>query len=1453
MPGPRHVGPPGRELTPAEKAAQQERLRLEREQVRLERGKMEMLSRLGEIREMVRQRMGSWVSLDMQSESVKEVEIQKLKEFEERSEELKKEILLVSSGNSKEKLKQNSPKKASSSMSLLTYAEGYKSMSNLSSNIKNINSDLNINNTANTNSSTNATKLPPLSKTSYTNNMLTGSKSEPGLLGSPLENESPGEIAVGPGSLNYVSTLNPALLLDFRILSEVVSERYAFPLLHPKGSCVGRALKLLPDYCTDLLGANVVMSSNSSDYINYSWLKSEDLRDGTLEKLFSNINNKLNSTVTTEDLNYNNLYTLSDSVPKLSRPFKWFLVPWCSADQPCPTNCTMEAVLKMVGRDSQNVSNCFFCHFIDGADVTQGQADKIVRSSGQTGSYDDVNNIIISAHQCHFASTCWLLLGFNLLNQNVGSAPSSQTQRLLQQNRAKELLKILGSVGGIDLTDSETDSDDSIWASLLQLCMKASHFCFGTRELCPPSDKLKLINLLDQTNLLSDTSMTQKNSLFLGSYLGRGMGAEGSLLHDANNNINQSSRSPPHRPRSRGRSPSPSDSSVARPRSSSRGRKSPRGLHKMGLSSSSSHHHQFGQKRHSDTASLGSYGSTASNSSSAMSGTRHPFFRDTCVVLLLQPRFLLDLVRRASFRGLYLCGIKFVYLEREDVEHSCPSILKKHLKFSNNSNNFNKEEESKENSGQEDKVTGQEDKMGQNLILAFRGSNTFQALVDILGPNPDLAYRTDPNSLNGQSFQKVLEDLANEEFLDSENKVHKKYRIDEKAGMVYDDCKVSEESTTFSLASLSPDALVAPPPARGLTELSWFFGGRLSSVRKALLRKLGFNTNEFNNNNINYTTSNNIEEEEDCVNFSARRERDIGLIRRLPRALLPNCIHRILQVQAWVAELMLGGGGEMMMEFIDYSEQQTPASSSSSSDFNSLSTHAHALFTLAPGRYSCAITTEKLPCDAVLERVQTFIGLHDIMGNNSTGASESALGLLPLSVTSSFISIVARKVECASDLVEFTNTNYNNKVSSPHLSALDRKKQDEKALAAAMKSSGNKSPTSWSKLREFAHANIKGANISRVSFLVGTGVREGGFHLLPKELGFRSLEQTPLKDLGLALGSNLEDLPSFDYLNVVNSSLLEIPGSDLCVGVLHLNAGSLVRESASLIRGAIMGVTICEKAISFGDGVEMIGIRVLNTAYLTHIADELWEAASINGVNNEDTTTTSTTSSSTDILRSLATLVSSAESSSSSGIFLVAAWRGELCTDKCHRILLLAGQSSTASVLKQNSTSSKTSSSQWLLTATRSDACKLFNLFFAPENLSSSNYKTDDIVLPFATRYPATDLRCLDRYSSTGRTPTTDSKGDVSEDSVFNDLPLNIAFGGPNSSSDINNFLPLSASFQTQGTCDFGDHVTFCLATAEHLPRTLTQVTRSPAQFSVLAILSLGSILTLSRLSSYYY
>ena len=73
-----------------------------------------------------------------------------------------------------------------------------------------------------------------------------------------------------------LSRLNPANLIDFNMLSEAVSERYAYPLVHPTGTCSGGALRLLPEsVLVKMLGLDVVTvgpqeSQPSGDTDNHS-------------------------------------------------------------------------------------------------------------------------------------------------------------------------------------------------------------------------------------------------------------------------------------------------------------------------------------------------------------------------------------------------------------------------------------------------------------------------------------------------------------------------------------------------------------------------------------------------------------------------------------------------------------------------------------------------------------------------------------------------------------------------------------------------------------------------------------------------------------------------------------------------------------------------------------------------------------------------------------------------------------------------------------------------------------------------------------------------------------------------------------------------------------------------------------------------------------------------------
>ncbi len=131
--------------------------------------------------------------------------------------------------------------------------------------------------------------------------------------------------------------------------------------------------------------------------------------------------------------------------------------------------------------------------------------------------------------------------------------------------------------------------------------------------------------------------------------------------------------------------------------------------------------------------------------------TKASFYSNTSVVLVKKETHLPTLVRAALGKGLYISGLRTLYPTSVELDR-CPSVLKNHLQ-----------------------------KFGKNVVVAFRGPGCFSILRDIIGPSPEIARKTDPDSLNARFGG-----------LDGSH--------------------------------------VTSPAARGMVDLCWVFGGRLEDV-----------------------------------------------------------------------------------------------------------------------------------------------------------------------------------------------------------------------------------------------------------------------------------------------------------------------------------------------------------------------------------------------------------------------------------------------------------------------------------------------------------------------------------------------------------------------------------------------------------------------------------------------
>jgi hypothetical protein len=108
------------------------------------------------------------------------------------------------------------------------------------------------------------------------------------------------------------------------------------------------------------------------------------------------------------------------------------------------------------------------------------------------------------------------------------------------------------------------------------------------------------------------------------------------------------------------------------------------------------------------------------NASIDLSFSKHFFGSSTCILVMRQRTHLQLFLRLITENGLYLSGMRTIYPTQEQIDKS-PSILKSQL-------------------------TG----FQANLIIAVRGPNAFELVRDLIGPTPEIARRTDPESLNAK-------------------------------------------------------------------------------------------------------------------------------------------------------------------------------------------------------------------------------------------------------------------------------------------------------------------------------------------------------------------------------------------------------------------------------------------------------------------------------------------------------------------------------------------------------------------------------------------------------------------------------------------------------------------------------------------------------------------------------
>jgi len=270
----------------------------------------------------------------------------------------------------------------------------------------------------------------------------------------------------------------------------------------------------------------------------------------------------------------------------------------------------------------------------------------------------------------------------------------------------------------------------------------------------------------------------------------------------------------------------------------------------------------------------------------------------------------------------------------------------------------------------------------------------------------------------------------------------------------------------------SREDIVASPPARGFVDLAWAFGGRLSSVQE-LWR---FAVTGGDKSHLINTSS-------------IRTKTDLKQVLRdlLDQTLKGGSRSTYSELKRNRARICIAGAVPCPL----FATQ--------------------ALHVLPEEFYSIALSKDPLHPNELLDRLQTFIKLHE---------------------PSKLFSIIPTKIPVSSrGLHELLAPS---KISEDldSVSALGRKKADQKRLDQIA--------------GQGVHNKGNSAKARSESMLVGTGKREGGVSLLPRDLGLLALEEIALLP---DLGTKVAALSERDCIQIAAE---KDEMQEVCVGILDL-------------------------------------------------------------------------------------------------------------------------------------------------------------------------------------------------------------------------------------------------------------------------------------------------------------